>query len=234
MKYQYILLDIDSTLIDFKSSFDGAAKQVLALGKHPVTPDSIAEYFHYNDAMWFGLNLNQIEREDIRTNYHSLYINYLHQSNLYAQEKMNLQADIHDLVECFMDNLGSCAVPSPHALKVCEILSKTHTLCVATNGLMRIQPGKITQFRPYMTNTYISEAIGKIKPEKEYFDFILNHLACNPSQCLMVGDSLENDINGANLSGIDSCFYNPQKSTNSSAILPTYEIHDFYELLKIV
>lgn len=234
MKYQYILLDIDSTLIDFKGSFDNAAREVLTLGQHPVTPESVEQYFQYNDAMWFGLGLHEIERQDIRANYHQLYWKYIHLANQQAKELMGLNAPLEDLIECFMDNLGRCAIPMPNAVKVCKKLAKTHTLCVATNGLKRIQPGKLKDFHPYLTHTFISEELGRIKPEKEYFDQILEELGCSASQCLMVGDSLANDIQGARVSGMDSCFYNPLKLDNTTNIRPTYEIHDFSELLEIV
>ena len=50
----------------------------------------------------------------------------------------------------------------------------------------------------------------------------------------MVGDSLHNDIGGANSAGIASCYYNPLGKINNTDIIPTYEIRDFNELLEIV
>lgn len=48
-----------------------------------------------------------------------------------------------------------------------------------------------------------------MKPYPEYFKYITGYFNCQPEECLMIGDSLVNDIGGAGNSGIDSCYYNP-------------------------
>ena len=50
----------------------------------------------------------------------------------------------------------------------------------------------------------------------------------------MVGDSLTSDIAGGINAGIDTCWYNPNKSANKSAVKPTYEIHTLLSLLEML
>ena len=64
--------------------------------------------------------------------------------------------------------------------------------------------------------------------------YITGYFNCQPEECLMIGDSLVNDIGGAGNSGIDSCYYNPGFLKKKAEIQPVYEIHDFVELLDIV
>ena len=243
MPYHHILLDIDNTLTDFPKSFAAAAKKVLTLGGHADDNESAAEYFRYNDESWFGFELDHIERADIRRDYHKLYNRYLYESTAKAKKEMNLLGSVEELQACFEKNLGALSVPSPHALEVCRKLSENHTLSIATNGLSRVQPLKLTAFMPYISHVYVSEDVGRIKPEREYFEYILNDLGCEASDCIMVGDSLPNDIGGANGAGIASCYYNPAGKTadydkpdraTGLDTTPKYMIKDFNELLRIL
>ncbi|MGN0379959.1 MAG: HAD family hydrolase [Butyrivibrio sp.] len=243
MPYHHILFDIDNTLTDFPKSFAAAAKKVLTLGGHADDNESAAEYFRYNDESWFGFELDHIERADIRRDYHKLYNRYLYESTAKAKKEMNLLGSVEELQACFEKNLGALSVPSPHAVEVCRKLSENHTLSIATNGLSRVQPLKLTAFMPYISHVYVSEDVGRIKPEREYFEYILNDLGCEASDCIMVGDSLPNDIGGANGAGIASCYYNPAGKTadydkpdraTGLDTTPKYMIKDFNELLRIL
>lgn len=240
MRYKYILFDIDNTLINFYESFCEAAKHVLTLGGHEITSNAVEEFFNCNDNTWFGFDLHHVERAEIRHDYHELYHRYLYDSIASSQVQMGLKGDAYSLLDCFIRELGACAVPTPNSVDVCRILSADHTLCIATNGLNDVQSGKITAFIPYMSHIYISESVGRIKPEPEYFDYIIQDLGCDRSECLMVGDSLPNDIAGANGAGIASCHYAiPRHGTSPNydpdmQVEPTYRITDFRELLEIV
>ena len=49
----------------------------------------------------------------------------------------------------------------------------------------------------------------------------------------MVGDSLTSDIQGGNLFGIDTCWFNPNQKENTMTIVPTYEIESWSQLNRI-
>ncbi len=231
MSYKYILFDIDSTLVSFDKSFAGAARRVLELGGHEVNDEYIQEYYRYNDEMWYSLDLNHVERQYILDNYHRLYVEYLTEANRHAKERMGLKGSVEELTQCFKTQLGANAVPNPNAISVVRRLSSSHSICIATNGLTDVQPGKLTAFNQFLDKIYISQAMNCIKPQEEYFAYITRDLGAAPSECLMVGDSLANDIDGANRYGIASCYYNPEGLANNSKIKATYEIKDFNELL---
>lgn len=77
----------------------------------------------------------------------------------------------------------------------------------------------------------ISEEVGCQKPHPGIFDYAFTNLAIsNKSKVLMVGDSLTSDIQGGNKYGIDTCWFNPSRKTNTSGIQPTYEITSLMEL----
>lgn len=234
MKYKYILLDIDNTLIDFDESFKTAAEKVIELGGKKPTRKNRDLYHKLNDDAWFGLNLEDVNDPYIVENYHPLYHKYLELSLQYAVDALELQGDFNELLSCANTSLGIYATINEGVMETLEKLSKTHILCIATNGVTDVQPYKIEHFKKYISYVFISEEIGYFKPAKAYYEHILRTLNCSASECLMVGDSLVNDISGAINSGIDACYYNPKSKENTSGITPTYEINHFSELLDIV
>ena len=234
MKYKYILLDIDGTLIDFDKSFKAAARKILEADNTPATDENIDMYYRINDDAWFGLDMENIHNPYIISNYHDLYRQYIINAAKESYRIMGLNSNPQTLADWYELQWAACSVTNTNTVSVCKELANTHTLCIATNGLTHIQRNKLTAFDSYLTHYFISEEINHIKPEKEYFIHILEKLGATPSECLMVGDSLHNDIGGANGVGIDSCYYNPLGKINNSAIIPTYEIRNFTELLEIV
>ena len=76
--------------------------------------------------------------------------------------------------------------------------------------------------------------MGCIKPSKKYFEYVIQDLECNPNQCLMIGDSLTNDIIGAKAVGMDVCFYNVKKKDKPENVVIDYEISSIQELKKIL
>lgn len=119
-------------------------------------------------------------------------------------------------------------------LQVYRSLAEHFELALATNGIEKIQMERVSAFLPYTYKTYISESIGCIKPSKQFFEYVIQDLECAPKECLMVGDSLTNDILGAKATGMDVCFYNIKKKERPKNLLIDYEINEIQELLKIL
>lgn len=234
MNYKYIIFDIDNTLIDFEKSYRKACECILSYGGCEITAESIERYNRINDECWFSLDLDNIHNPYIVANYHRLYQAYLENTMRTAIKELGLKGDFNALLNYSNKILGEVAVINPHVMEVIEKLYHNQVLCIATNGLTSVQPNKAKHFEKYISHIFISEQLGYMKPQKEFFDAILARLGCNATDCLMVGDSLLNDIGGANNAGIDTCFYNPKKITNSTNIIPKLAINDFLELLDIV
>lgn len=234
MNYPVLLLDIDGTLIDFYKSYHSAAKKVLKFANCPVTEENLNIYLECNDNAWENLDCDNVDRQYIRENYHRLYRQYITDAASEARTRLNLAPSTKELGDRYIYEWGHCAVSGPNAVEICRKLSTSHTLCIASNGLTNLQLSKLTEFKPYINHYFISEDINHIKPEKEYFEHILKTLNCNPADCIMVGDSLRNDIRGAKEAGIAACYFNPLGATNNTGIIPDYEIRDFSELLEIV
>jgi FMN phosphatase YigB (HAD superfamily) len=120
---------------------------------------------------------------------------------------------------------------------VCDELHKNSALYVATNGFASVQRGRLARsgLLPYLSGIFISEEIGFSKPHRYFFDNIFAQIGPEfpRSQVLLVGNSLSADIAGGRAAGIDTCWYNPQKSSDRGSLRPTYEITSLIELLEI-
>ena len=233
-KYKYLLFDIDDTLINFEKSFHNCAAKVLELGGWEVTGINVRRFKVLNDIVWFSSGLEDIYEPYIKENYHRLYHKYVEDSLDKAINEFGLKGNYDDLMTCFNHSLGEEAHVNENAVKVLNILKDKYTLAVATNGLTIIQPYKMTKLPKVFDKIFISEEMNCMKPYPEYFKYITGYFNCQPEECLMIGDSLVNDIGGAGNSGIDSCYYNPGYLKKKAEIQPVYEIHDFVELLDIV
>ena len=118
-----------------------------------------------------------------------------------------------------------------------EILERYHNnyqIHILSNGFADIQEIKIrtSGISPYFKNVFTAEEIGAKKPYPEFYNYVLNFLQAQPSECIMIGDTLEADVLGAMKMGIKAVYFNPHKEIHSENI--DFEIHSLKDLEKII
>jgi HAD superfamily hydrolase (TIGR01549 family) len=105
-------------------------------------------------------------------------------------------------------------------------LSRGFRLVIATNPLFPRSAIEqrlawagvpVTEFNFDLVTAY--ENMHACKPNPEYYEEILSHLAVDPDQAIMVGDDWENDILGANHAGIHT-YWITQDSENAPDTRP--------------
>lgn len=118
------------------------------------------------------------------------------------------------------------------ALELCQRLSVSHRLFVITNGVSKTQIKRLQQAGLYdfFEDIFDSHSIGFQKPSKEFFNFVMSHIKnFDVSEALIIGDSLNSDIKGGLLSGIDTCWFNRKSQKCSVEIQSTYTITSLAE-----
>ena len=91
------------------------------------------------------------------------------------------------------------------------------------------------EIKPYLEAAFISEEAGAQKPTRAYFDYVFAHIdGIAKDNCLVIGDSLTSDIQGAVNYGLPSCWFNPKRAANPEGLRIDYEITDLRELYDIV
>ena len=82
--------------------------------------------------------------------------------------------------------------------------------------------------------TVFAHECGSRKPEGRIFELALSRSGCQPEEVLHVGDSLENDVFGANNRGLSSVWLNREHSPNETNIVPDLEVLDLHEFIEIL
>lgn len=65
---------------------------------------------------------------------------------------------------------------------------------------------------------FVSSSVGYAKPDRRIFDFVLNQQQLAPEHVLHVGDSITNDIDGANNAGIKSILVDRKGAHQAAAL----------------
>jgi len=122
----------------------------------------------------------------------------------------------------------------PHTADVLTILQSNWIIALATNAIDSNEEDirlalKRVDLDKLIHKVYCYKRIGHKKPSDEFFNYILNDLKMDRSRVVMIGDSFENDVIGANKAGICAVWFNPQSSQNKTSKM--YKtIHNLNEL----
>lgn len=225
-KYYCILFDIDNTLLDFDMAEQKALAQTLQESNIPASHEITESYRQINEALWQQLEQRKIHRDQIATERFSRFL-----------KENKLPGDAIEMSNLYRKNLGMQSHLMPNALEVCKELAEVATLAVISNGFTDIQVPRLAAsgLAQFMEDTFISQALGIDKPNREIFDLALDLLGIEQrANVLVVGDRLESDILGGQNAGIATCWYRANGEENHTGIQPTYEISDLTDLYKIV
>lgn len=117
------------------------------------------------------------------------------------------------------------------AEKVLTYLQDKYQLHIISNGFKEavITKMRVSNLNPYFRNVVISEDVGVNKPDKAIFEHALNLAQAQKQESIMIGDSLEADVYGAQNFGMRAIFFNPLKANKPDDVKE--QIHHLGELL---
>lgn len=225
--YKYLLFDADNTLLDFNKGERRALEMVLADSPLAFSDDVYNVYHKINDDLWKKLEKGEIERYRLReARFEQLFGLYGFNGSDYGKS----------IDEKFLLAMAEQAFVIDGVYDVLKKLSLTYQIYLVTNASVSVQRKRLakTEFDKYFKKYYISEEIGAHKPQKAFFDAVVHDIGDeNRKNYLVIGDSLTSDINGAIVSGLDCCFYNPE-NVDYSGYHPTYCINKISDLLEFL
>ena len=134
----------------------------------------------------------------------------------------------------FLDALPSRTILFPHTVEILRYLTdKGYHLHLITNGFEKVQLSKLENsgIDSYFKAVITSEVSNSLKPHKEIFDYAFRKTGADPAESIMLGDSIEADIQGAINAGIDQVYVNHLK--REPPIRPTYTVYSLKELENI-
>lgn len=226
MKYNWLLFDADGTLFDFEKAQEQALKNTFRHLHINFRETYYQSYQEINTILW-----QRYERGEIQQN----KIPYQRFYNFF--EENNILADAQNASELYLEYLSREHELIDGAEELIKKLATDYKLVLITNGLKSVQRPRFLNavITPYFEEIIISEEVGYAKPQKEIFDITFKRINNPPKDIVMIiGDNSGSDILGGNQYGIDTCWFNPLAGEMKDGIIPTYEIRNYDELIKIL
>jgi putative hydrolase of the HAD superfamily len=120
----------------------------------------------------------------------------------------------------------------PESIDILNQLKTSYKLVIVTNGISEIQRGKIkkVQVESYFHPILVSGELGISKPDPRFLYQAADTIDVKYSECVMIGDSVRNDIGGAKNARMISVWVNRNGHLPRPSIIPDYEIKTLREL----
>jgi len=225
MRYKTLLFDLDDTLLDFAANEVDSLNKLFQRHGYTFTNERYQAYNSVNKQLWSDYEDGNITLNDV-----------LSQRFSKTMLTFGKLIDGSEWENQYRELLGNGCQLMDGALELCQNLSVSHRLFVITNGVTNTQLRRLEQsgLRAFFEDVFCSQSIGFQKPTREFFDHVMLHINdFNKDEALIIGDSLNTDIKGGLLAGIDTCWINYKSATPSSEIKSTYTISTLLDLCNI-
>ena len=226
--YRYLFFDADGTLFDFEQAEFQAFHLMAKEMNLSVQPEHFLQYKACNASCWKEFERGTLTLGELKTKRFERFC-----------EATLLSLDPYDASQRYQNHLAMQGILFTHSKNILSSLAQRgYTLFIATNGIAEVQRGRFKQsgITHFFQDIFISEELGYQKPDARYFSAMLDrsHLTGKKQQCLMIGDSLTSDIQGAVDSGIDALWYNPHNQAIPPHLKTTYTVNHLEEILTLL
>lgn len=230
MKYQHLFFDLDHTIWDFDTNSRLTLHELyhtLELEQKGVNDFDLfhKNYLAHNEKLWERYRNGYIKVDELRVKrmWHTLLDFRI--GDVALAEQMSVH---------FLDMLPTRTTVFPHTFETLDYLvDKGYRMHLITNGFEKTQHSKLkySGLDKYFDEVITSEGSNSMKPKKEIFEYAMNKVSCGNTDCIMLGDSLEVDIQGAMNADMDQVFVN--HLCIDCELQPTYIVRSLKELQEI-
>lgn len=225
-KYKTLLFDVDDTLLDFQKAEKMALRMLFEEKGIHLTSEIERQYKKINKSLWDAFEEGEINRDEVVSTRFSILFKE------YGEEVDGI---------LFENNYRSYLEEGDQlmqgAFEFINQIQSEYDLYIVTNGISKTQDKRLRNagLHASFKGIFVSEDTGFQKPMKEYFDYVFERIPnFRTEEGLIIGDSLNADMKGGYVAGIDTCWFNPEKKSNNSEIVPTYEVQNFEELYALL
>lgn len=226
-EFTTIFWDVDGTLLDFSYGQKRALAHCFRSIGRELTEDILACYEEINHSYWAKLELGEITKAELLVKrFQDLF-----------RELGVADVDAADFNRDYLETLSNIYEYKDDSLTICQSLHGRVKQYVITNAVSATQRKKLrlAGFAEVMDDIFISEEIGVPKPQKEFFEYCLEHVEeKDREKILIIGDSLSSDIKGGINAGIPTCWYRDDDVKNTTEYIPDYEISDLHRIYDIL
>lgn len=218
---EFLFIDLDDTILDFKKEENVAVKKTLAdFGVEP-TEAVCSRYSIINQQHWEAMERKELTRQQVLVGRFAVLF-----------QELGVDVDPAECSRQYTQNLAIGHFFLPGAREAVEALSKKYKLYMTSNGTAWVQRSRLesADIEKFFLDIFISQEIGYNKPAPEFFAGCFAKIPdFDPAKAMIVGDSLSSDILGGKNAGIATCWVNP-KHKPAGNIVPDYEIEDLTQL----
>ena len=227
-----VLLDIDNTLLDFDQCTRDAMKEGFRKFELPPYKDYMFDAFLLvNNEIWRDFEQGRIDFEGIlNTRWQRVF------------ELLNIAFDGYTFEKYFVEYIFNSHILIDGAQELLKYLNEKYLVCAATNGPEEQQINRLKQagILGYFQLLFISEKMGVVKPEKEFYAQVMAQLQekldgnIRSEEIMAIGDSLTSDIAGGQESGMQTCYFNPENKPLEGKVIPDYSVAALAEIKNIL
>jgi len=223
---KHLFFDLDHTLWDFDKNSAFAFETIFKERDFKISLDDFLKiYIPRNQHYWKLYQVNQISHEELR---------YFRLKDVFDALQFEVSdAIIHQLSEDYINYLPEYNHLFDGAIEILDYLKPNYKLHIITNGFASVQTKKLnnSNIGHYFDTITNSEMAGVKKPHPTIFDFALSLANASKEECLMIGDSYEADIVGAQEAGIEAIFFNEQNIEVENQVLQIKHLLDLKNIL---
>ena len=194
---KHVFFDLDHTLWDFDKNSGLTFKKIFELNNINIELGTFLKVYEpINLKYWKLYREERVSKPDLR---------YGRLKEAFDTLGVSVKDDmINHLSEAYIDYLTTFNHLFEGAIEILEYLQYKYHLHIITNGFEEAQERKMqnSKIRSYFKTVTNSEMVGVKKPNPKIFNYALNSAEANPNESIMIGDSLEADIAGAQKVGL--------------------------------
>lgn len=219
-----VLIDIDDTIFDFEKCSKNSFLKTLEKFNLKFKEEDFSYFNKVNDILWTKQKLGEINIKEVfikRDYLMGKYFNIDIEKGLFNDLFVKFLYDEIEMVDGIEDLL--------------LYLSDKYKIFTASNGIYEMQENRLkkSNLDKYFDNIFVSDKIGFEKPDKKFFQKIMDLTKFSNDDLIMIGDSIKSDIIGAKNSKIKSIYFNKEDKKISDKNF-TYQVKNLSEIKKIL
>ncbi len=223
---KYVLFDLDGTILDFKEGEkDAFINTMLELYKYNPNIKDIKLFSKINEECFLEYQNNKVSRKVF---HHKRFEKIL--------KELNIDGDIDLTNDLYVNKLKYSSVVYKDVIETLNYLYDKYDLFIASNGMRIVQLKRLelAGLLKYFKDYFISEDCSHNKPDKEFFNYVFDKINDNDkSKYIIIGDRLDTDIYGGNLSGIKTIYIN-RSNIEDTKNISDYTIYDLRDIKNIL
>lgn len=219
-----VLIDIDDTIFDFEKCSKNSFLKTLEKFNLKFKEEDFSYFNKVNDILWTKQKLGEINIKEVfikRDYLMGKYFNLDIEKGLFNDLFVKFLYDEIEMVDGIEDLL--------------LYLSDKYKIFTASNGIFKMQENRLkkSNLDKYFDKIFVSDKIGFEKPDKKFFQKIMDLTKFSNDDLIMIGDSIKSDIIGAKNSKIKSIYFNKDGKKISDKNF-TYQVKNLSEIKKIL